>query len=81
MFGANNPLKLRAKFNATTKSSGFEVYTWFYVINKLKTGDSLSKNTTEKLQILQIGDKNIDAINSKKLGMVDNIIDGYKDTF
>ena len=26
MFGSNNSLKLKAKFNATIKNSGFEVY-------------------------------------------------------
>ena len=65
MFGSNNPLKLKGKFNATIKNSGLEVYTWFYVIHKLKTGNLLSKNTAEKLKILQIHDENINAINSK----------------
>ena len=55
--------------------------TMFYVIDKLKTGDLLSKNTNEKLQILQIKDKNINAITSKNPGMVGNVTQGYKDTF
>ena len=33
--GPNNPLKLKGKFNSTTKNSGFEVYTWFFEIDKL----------------------------------------------
>ena len=65
-FGSNNPLKLKGKFKI--KNSGFEVCTWFYVIDKLKTGNLLSKNTAEKLKILQIKDENINAINSKILG-------------
>ena len=44
MFGTNNPLKLRGKLNATTESSGLEVYILFYVIDKFKTRDLLSKN-------------------------------------
>ena len=35
-FGSNNPLKLKGKFNANIKNNGFEVCTWFYVIDKLK---------------------------------------------
>ena len=35
------------------------------MIHKLKTGNLLSKNTAEKLKILQINDENINAINSK----------------
>ena len=33
-FGSNNPLKLKEKFNATIKNTGFEGYAWFYVIDK-----------------------------------------------
>ena len=46
--GSNNPLKLKEKFNATIKNSGFEVCTWFDAIDKLKTGNLLSKNTAKK---------------------------------
>ena len=49
-------MKLKGKFNATIKNSDFEVCTWFYVIDTLKTGNLLSKNTAEKLKILQIKD-------------------------
>ena len=80
-FGSNNPLKLKGKFNATIKNSGFEVCTWFYVIDKHKTGNLLSKNTAEKLKILQIKDENVNTINSKNLGNVDIIIEEYKDVF
>ena len=55
-FGSNNPMKLKAKFNATIKNSDFEICTWFYVIDTLKTRNLLSKNTAEKLKILQIKD-------------------------
>ena len=80
-FGSNNPLELKGKFNATIKNSGFEVYTWFCVIDKVKTENLLSKNAAEKLKILQIKGENIDAINSKNLGNVDIIIKEYKDLF
>ena len=80
-FGSNNQLKLKGKFNATIKNSGFEVYTWFCMIDKIKTENLLSKNTAEKLKILQIKGENIDAINSKNLGNVDIIIKEHKDLF
>ena len=64
-------MKIKGKLNATIENSCFEVCTWFYVIDKLKTGNLLSKNTAEKLKILQIKDKNVNAINSKNLGDVD----------
>ena len=51
------------------------------MIDKLKTGNLLSKNTAEKLKILQIKDENINAINSKNLGNVDIFIEEYKDVF
>ena len=51
------------------------------MIDKLKTGNLLSKNTAEKLKILQIKDENINAINSKNLGNVDIYIKEYKDVF
>ena len=51
------------------------------MIDKLKTGNLLSKNTAEKLKILQIKDETINAINSKNLGKVDIIIEEYKDVF
>ena len=41
----------------------------------------LCKNTAEKLKFLQIKDENINAINSKNLGNLDNIIEEYKDIF
>ena len=80
MFGSNNSLKLKAKFNATIKNSGFEVCTWFYVIDNFKTGNLQSKNTAEKLQILQMKGENINAANSKCLGNV-NDIEKYKGIF
>ena len=80
MFGSNNPLKLKAKFNATIKNSGFEFCTWFYVIDNFKTGNLQSKNTAEKLQILQIKGENINAVNSKCLGNL-NDIEKYKAIF
>ena len=64
-------MKFKGKSNATIKNSGFEVYTLFYVIDKLKTGSLLSKNTAE----------NINAINFKNLENVDNINEEYKDIF
>ena len=45
------------------------------MIDILKTGNLLSKNTAEKSKILYIKDKNINAINSKNLGNVDIIIE------
>ena len=51
------------------------------MIDELKTGNLLSKNTSEKLKILQIKDETINAINSKNLGKVDIIIEEYKDVF
>ena len=68
VFGSNNPLKLKGKFNAKTKN---RVYIWFYATDKLKTGNLLPWNTAEKLKILLIKDENINAINSKNLGNVD----------
>ena len=68
-------MKLKRKFNGTIKDSGFEVYIWFYVIDKLKTRNLLSKNTAEKLKILQIKNKNINAINSKNLAQADAVIE------
>ena len=62
-FGSNNPSKLKGKFNATIKNRGFEVCTWSYVIDKLKTGSLLSKNIAEKLKILRIKNGNINARN------------------
>ena len=50
------------------------------MIDKLKTGNLLSKNSAEKLKILQIKDEN-NAINLKNLGNVDIIIEEYKDVF
>ena len=81
MFGSNNPLILKGKFKATIKNYGFKVYTWFYVIDKLKTGNFLSKNTAAKLKILQINDENINAINSKIFGNAGNLIEEHKDIF
>ena len=52
-FHWDNPLKLKGKLNAKIKNSVFEAYAWFYAINKLKTGNLLSKNTAEILKILQ----------------------------
>ena len=68
-------MKLKIKFNGTIKDSGFEVYIWFYVIDKLKTRNLLSKNNAEKLKILQIKNKNINAINSKNLAQADAVIE------
>ena len=68
-------MKLKRKFNGTIKDSGFEVYIWFYVIDKLKTRNLLSKNNAEKLKILQIKNKNINAINSKNLAQADAVIE------
>ena len=48
--------------------------------DKLETENLLSKNTAEKLKILQINDENINAINLKILG-ADIIIEEYKDIF
>ena len=52
-FHWDSPLKLKGKLNTKIKNSVFEAYAWFYAINKLKTGNLLSKNTAEILQILQ----------------------------
>lgn len=41
----------------------------------------LPENAAEKLKILQIKDKNINAINAKNLGNLDNIIEEYKGIF
>ena len=41
----------------------------------------LSKNTAEKLQLVQIINENINTTNSKNHGNVDNIIEQYKDVF
>ena len=68
-------MKLKRKFNGTIKDSGFEVYIWFYVIDKLKARNLLSKNTAEKLKILQIKNKNINTINSKNLANADAVIE------
>ena len=68
-------MKLKRKFNGTIKDSGFEVYIWFYVIDKLRTRNLLSKNNAEKLKILQIKNKNINAINSKNLAQADAVIE------
>ena len=73
--GSKNPLRFNKKFSATIKNSGFEVYTWFSVIDKHKTENLPCKNTAEKLQILPIKDENINAINC--LGNVD-IIEEHK---
>ena len=51
------------------------------MIDKLKTETLLSKNVAEKLQFLQIKDEHNNAINSKNLVDVDNIIEEYKDVF
>ena len=51
------------------------------MIDKLKTETLLSKNAAEKLKIMQIKDEHINAINSKNLVDVDNIIEEYKDVF
>ena len=48
---------------------------------KLKTGNMQSKNTAEKLKILQIKNENINSTNSKNHRNVDNIIEEYKDIF
>ena len=61
--GLNNLWKRKGNFNATIENSGFEVYTCFYVIDKLKTWNLLSKNFAEKLKILEIKDENINEIN------------------
>ena len=61
MFSSNNPLK--GKLNATFRNSGFEVYTWFSVMYKLKTGNFLTKNISGKFKFFK--DENINAINSK----------------
>ena len=65
----------------TIKNSGFKVYTWFYVIDKLKTGNLLSKNTAEKLKILRTKAENINNINSKSLENKDIIIERCKGIF
>ena len=41
----------------------------------------LSKNTAEKLQLVQIINENINTTNSKNHENVDNIIEQYKDVF
>ena len=51
------------------------------MIDKLKTGDVLSKNAPEKLNMLQIKDENINVINAKNLVNVDNIIEKSKGIF
>ena len=51
------------------------------MIDKFKTGDVLSKNAPEKLNMLQIKVENINAINAKNLVNVDNIIEKSKGIF
>ena len=34
---------MKGEFNATIKNSDFQVYTWFFAIDKLKTRNLLSK--------------------------------------
>ena len=48
------------------------------MIDKLKTGNLLLKNTAETLQILQIRDENVHKINSKNHGNAD-IFEEHKD--
>ena len=67
-------MKLKRKFNGTIKDSGFEVYIWFYVIDKLKTRNLLSKNAAEKLKMQQIKNKNINAVNWKNLANADVVM-------